>query len=69
MVKSQTQQKEEGYSIANEEMTEDLLLHCWLLAQEQVKRAVDFNREAGLKNPEAYVGYGFASGTTEPVGY
>jgi hypothetical protein len=48
-------------------MTEDLLLHCWRLAQEQVKRAVDFNREAGLKNPEAYVGYGFASGTTEPM--
>lgn len=67
MVKSQTQQKEEGHSIANEEMTEDLLLHCWRLAQEQVKRAVDFNREAGLKNPEAYVGYGFASGTTEPM--
>jgi hypothetical protein len=69
LVKSQTQQQEAegGYSISNEELNEDLILHCWRLVQEQVKRVVDFNREAGLKNPEAYIGYGFASGTTEPM--
>ena len=60
-------QQQEGHIVATEEMTLDLLLHCWNLAQEQVKRAIDFNREAGLKNPESYVGYGYAAGTTEPM--
>jgi hypothetical protein len=63
----QQQQQQEGHVVAAEEMTLDLLFHCWNLAQDQVKRAVDFNREAGLKNPESYVGYGFASGTAEPM--
>lgn len=67
---SQIQQQQEGHVhiVATEEMTLDLLLHCWKLAQEQVKRAIDFNREAGVKYPEyAYVGYGYAAGTTEPM--
>ena len=63
----QPQPQQEGHNIADEEMSLDLLLHCWNLAQEQVQRAIDFNKNAGVKYPDAYVGYGFAAGTTEPM--
>src|ERR671914_349778 len=63
----QSQSEQEGHNIADEEMSLDLLLHCWNLAQEQVQRAIDFNRNAGIKYPDAYVGYGYAAGTTEPM--
>jgi hypothetical protein len=70
MVKIQTQTQpsdaDEEYSIANEKISLELLMSDWNSEQAQVTRAVEFNRQAGLKNPEAYVGYGFATGTTEP---
>ena len=59
----------EGYRVADEklEKLEDLLLHCWNLEQEQIKRTIDFNREQGAKYPDGYIGYGYAEGTTPPV--
>jgi hypothetical protein len=69
LVKSQTQQQkaEGGYSIANEELNEDLILHSWRLVQEQVQRVIEFNRSQGVPNPDAYVGYNYANGTPEPM--
>ncbi|HEU4446798.1 MAG TPA: hypothetical protein VFR94_19150 [Nitrososphaeraceae archaeon] len=69
MVKSQTQQQktEGGYSIANEELNEDLILHCWRLVQEQARRVIEFNRSQGVPNPDAYVGYNYADGSPEPM--
>jgi hypothetical protein len=69
LVKSQTQQQkaEGGYSIANEELNEDLILHSWRLVKEQVQRVIEFNRSQGVPNPDAYVGYNYADGTPEPM--
>lgn len=56
MVKSPQiqQQKEEGqhHSVANEELNEELILHCWQLVQEQVRRVIEFNRLQGVPNPD-----------------
>ena len=67
MVKLQT--KEGGYRVADEslEKLEDLLLHCWNLEREQIKRTIDFNREQGIKVPDGYIGYGYAEGTSSPM--
>jgi hypothetical protein len=69
LVKSQTQQQkaEGGYSIANEELNENLILHSWRLVKEQVQRVIEFNRSQGVPNPDAYVGYNYADGTPEPM--
>lgn len=55
MVKSpqiQQQKEEEGqhHSVANEELNEELILHCWRLVQEQVRRVIEFNRSQGVPN-------------------
>lgn len=63
----QQQKAEGGYSIANEELNEDLILHCWRLVQGQVRRVIEFNRSQGVPNPDAYVGYNYADGTPEPM--
>ena len=63
----QPEPDQEEYSIANEKISLELLMADWYAEQAQVARAVEYNRQAGVKNPEAYVGYGFATGTTEPV--
>jgi hypothetical protein len=60
-------QSEEEYSIANEKISLELILYDWNKEQEQVSRVIEYNRQAGIRNPEAYIGYGFAAGTTEPV--
>ena len=72
MIKSpqiQQQKEEEGqhHSIANEELNEELILHCWRLVQEQVRRVIEFNRSQGVPNPDVYVGYNYADGTPEPM--
>jgi hypothetical protein len=65
---SQSQpQSEEEYSIANEKISLELILADWNKEQEQVSRVIEYNRQAGIRNPEAYIGYGFAAGTTEPA--
>ena len=58
---------EEEYSIANEKISLELILSDWNKEQEQVSRVIEYNRQAGIRNPEAYIGYGFAPGTTEPA--
>jgi hypothetical protein len=65
----QQQKEEEGqhHSVANEELNEELILHCWRLVQEQVRRVIEFNRSQGVPNPDVYVGYNYADGTTEPM--
>jgi hypothetical protein len=60
-------QSEEEYSIANEKISLELILYDWNKEQEQVSRVIEYNRQAGIRNPEAYIGYGFAAGTTEPA--
>src|SRR5215204_4082580 len=60
-------QSEEEYSIANEKISLELILYDWNKEQEQVSRVIEYNRQAGIRNPEAYIGYGFAPGTTEPA--
>jgi hypothetical protein len=73
MVKTQSQttntngNDEEEYSIANEKISLELILSDWNKEQEQVSRVIEYNRQAGIRNPEAYIGYGFAAGTTEPA--
>jgi hypothetical protein len=69
LVKSQTQsqQKTEGHSVADEEINEDLILHCWKLVKEQVQRVIEFNKSQGVPNPDAYVGYNYADGSPEPT--
>jgi hypothetical protein len=39
----QQQKEEEGqhHSVANEELNEELILHCWRLVQEQVRRVIE----------------------------
>ena len=63
----QSQPQSEEYSIANEKISLELILSDWNKEQEQVSRVIEYNRQAGIRNPEAYIGYGFAAGTTEPV--
>jgi hypothetical protein len=65
---SQTQQsQQEGHRVADEELNEDLILHCWNLEQQQIKKTIDFNREQGVKVPDGYIGYGYSEGTTLPI--
>jgi hypothetical protein len=61
------QQKTEGHSITNEEINEDLILHCWKLVKEQIQRVIEFNKSQGVPNPGAYVGYNYADGSPEPM--
>src|ERR671911_325629 len=58
---------EEEYSITNEKISLELILSDWNKELEQVGRVIEYNRQAGIRTPEAYIGYGFAAGTTEPV--
>jgi hypothetical protein len=61
LVKSQTRQEqqsqEQEYSIANEELGEELLLRCWNGAVEQVNEAIKINKESGVKNPDLYINF------------
>jgi hypothetical protein len=66
--KTQTQQqKAEGHSIADEEINEELILHCWRLVKEQVQRVIEFNKSQGVPNPDAYIGYNYADGSPDPA--
>jgi hypothetical protein len=55
--KTQSQQEEQEYSIANEEIGEELLLRCWNKAVEQVIDAQKINRESGVKHPDLYINF------------
>jgi hypothetical protein len=59
LVKSQTQsqQQEQEYSIANEEIGEELLLRCWNTTIIPVNQAIAVNKESGAKYPELYINY------------
>jgi hypothetical protein len=59
LVKSQTQsqQQEQEYSIANEEISESLLLRCWNTTIIPVNEAIAINKESGAKHPGLYVNY------------
>jgi hypothetical protein len=67
LVKSQSQKQSEEYSIAYEKTSLELILSDWNLEQEQVRRVIEYNRNAGVKNAEAFIGHGFAPGTSEPA--
>jgi hypothetical protein len=54
---TQPQQTNEGYSVANEEIGEALLLRCWNKAVEQVEEAAKINRESGVKYPDSYINF------------
>jgi hypothetical protein len=56
-VQSQPQQTSEGYSIANEEIGEELLLRCWNGAVSQVQDAQRINKESGVKYPDYYINF------------
>jgi hypothetical protein len=53
----QEQTEEEGYSITNETISEDLLLRCWNKAVEQINQAIAINKESGVKYPGMYVSF------------
>jgi hypothetical protein len=58
LVKHQEQQSEEiGYSVANEEISESLLLRCWNKTLEPVYEAIAVNKESGAKYHERFVNY------------
>ncbi len=62
MVKSQSQQsttekEDQGYSVADEQISEELLLGCWNKTTEPVYEAIRLNKESGAKHPELYVSY------------
>jgi hypothetical protein len=58
MVKTQSQQSEEvGYSVANEEIGEELLLRCWNETIKPVHEAIKINKESGARYPELYIDY------------
>jgi hypothetical protein len=62
LVKTQTQSHQEqsedqGHSVANEEISESLLLRCWNETCKPVNEAIRLNKESGAKYPELYVHY------------
>jgi hypothetical protein len=61
LVKSQTQQQEQDqeqeYSVANEEIGEELLLRCWNTTIIPVNQAIAVNKESGAKYPGLYINY------------
>jgi hypothetical protein len=66
LVKSQPASQPSGYSVADEQINEDLILHCWKKVQEQVQRAIEFNKSQGIMNPDAYIGHTY-DGWSEPM--
>jgi hypothetical protein len=68
LVKSQSQQQqsEEKYSIANEEINEDLILRSWKGVEQQVQHVREFNASQNVPNPDAYIGYHY-DGIVEPI--
>jgi hypothetical protein len=71
LVKSQVQsqseaQSNEGYSIADETISESTLLRCWKKVQEQVERVREFNASQGIKDVDAYIGHTY-DGWSEPM--
>jgi hypothetical protein len=67
LVKTQSQQpsqqsEESGllgleYSVANETISEELLLRCWNGAVQQVNEAVKINQESGAKHLERFIAF------------
>jgi hypothetical protein len=55
--KEQSNAEEQGYSVTNEEISESLLLRCWIETCKPVNEAIRLNKESGAKYPELYVHY------------
>jgi hypothetical protein len=54
---SQQSEEQEGYSVANEEIGESLLLRGWNKTIEPVYEAIRQNKESGIKYPDVFVNY------------
>jgi hypothetical protein len=57
LVKQQSQSKELEYLVANEEISESLLLRCWNTTIIPVNEAIAINKESGAKYPTRYVSF------------
>jgi hypothetical protein len=53
----QSEEQESGYYVANEEISEPLLLRCWNTTIIPVNQAITINKESGAKHPGLYVNY------------
>jgi hypothetical protein len=66
LVKEKEKQSEDGYSIANEEIDEDLILRSGKGVEQQVQRVREFNALQNVPNTDAYIGYNY-DGIVEPT--
>ena len=68
MVKSQSEQKEhpKGHNVADEQIDEDLILHCWNGVLQQVERVKTFNKSQGITNSDPWIGHTY-DGWSEPM--
>src|SRR5919112_161833 len=51
------QSEDQGYSVADEEISEALLLRCWNGVVSQVNDAITINKNSGVRYPNMYVSY------------
>jgi hypothetical protein len=68
LVKSQSEQKEQpkGHNVADEQIDEDLILHCWNGVLQQVERVKTFNKSQGITNSDPWIGHTY-DGWSEPM--
>jgi hypothetical protein len=68
LVKSQSEQKEQpkGHNVADEQIDEDLILHCWNGVLQHVERVKTFNKSQGITNSDPWIGHTY-DGWSEPM--
>jgi hypothetical protein len=66
---SEAQQPNESnpvYSVADEQINEDLIFRCWDGVKKQVQRVIEFNNSQGITKPDMYIGHTY-DGISEPM--